>query len=628
SLLAACTFEGLRSPGPSHEYAWTNRNKATPAEVLPELERCGGGGRQVLNVKAGESTTDSEVRIDECMFAKGFYIKGGYGGYCSNPFYRITVPACQNVPIRSRNNYCGQTPSEREQRRLDQDMANAINKYKGEEALYISLEFGYPLDDEKRVCNWPGWREGISACAAYAKAFAEDQLRVYETVKTESWPGWQYEFMNPERKVMSIFRQEQLGCWKGKGSNSNQDWTDLRIQSIECMLEKGYVLNLSHIGSSSQRSQAWLDATSQSQGMSLMGSTEGDVRIVAGKTYTQQGSDVLTPQGDIAILAKSVNIEDGRDKLHVQTKQEFKQSGLTVALGGGILDTLTATGEAIEGVTGGGSNRNKTLNALIAYGKANDLIVQGKAVNNAAKQNGVLNSEGKTDAAAASGIKVSIGVGASSSKSQSDEQYTKGTGSTIKAAGNVTVIATEGDLNVKGSRVQAKNDLALVAANNVNIVASTDTQTHRSSNESSSASVGDRSIVIVIDSHSRGTLTTDNALQSINNQGGITDGNGNTIKPSIQLNNYGGAQNNESGSKTLQQVTGNENAQINSVVHPKDLVGKTPVLVGGNPTNQTYNNTATGSEPTKAQDDGKGFFSNLWNILFGKATPHNCYGTS
>jgi hypothetical protein len=30
----------------------------------------------------------------------------------------------------------------------------------------------------------------------------------------------------------------------------------------------------------------------------------------------------------------------------------------------------------------------------------------------------------------------------------------------------------------------------------------------------------------------------------------------------------------------------------------------------------------------ESKDDGKGFFSNLWNTLFGKATPHNCYGTS
>ncbi len=132
---------------------------------------------------------------------------------------------------------------------------------------------------------------------------------------------------------------------------------------------------------------------------------------------------------------------------------------------------------------------------------------------------------------------------------------------------------------------------------------------------------------IVIDSHSRGTLTTDNALQSINNQGGITDGNGNTIKPNIQLNNYGGAQNNESGSKTLQQVTGNENAQINSVVHPKDLVGAS-VVVGHNPATPNYSSKGTQVTSVESKDDGKGFFSNLWNILFGKATPHNCYGTS
>jgi filamentous hemagglutinin len=132
---------------------------------------------------------------------------------------------------------------------------------------------------------------------------------------------------------------------------------------------------------------------------------------------------------------------------------------------------------------------------------------------------------------------------------------------------------------------------------------------------------------IDIDSHSRGTLTTDNALQSINNQGGITDGNGNTIKPSIRLNNYGGAQNNESGNKTLQQVTGNENAQINSVVHPKDLVGAS-VVVGHNPATPNYSSKGTQVTNVESKDDGKGFFSNLWNILFGKATPHNCYGTS
>lgn len=291
-VASACTLSGFRPP-PNDEEALTNKSGPTITQVRKALNECGDAEAR----KDGESQNNFSARVVECMFQNGFYFKSGWGGHCSAPEYRAKLPACVNAPVRSRDGYYGQTPSEREQRSLDQDMANAIKKYKAEEARYVSLSFGdggvsfrnpaklshdrtlrdtsdcnafqkavkssdpgllqkekyqsvecmlakgYPLDDEKRVCNWPGWREGISACAAYAKAFAEDQLRVYETVKTESWPGWQYEFMNPERKVMSIFRQEQLGCWKGKGSNSNQDWTDLRIQSIECMLKKGYVLS-------------------------------------------------------------------------------------------------------------------------------------------------------------------------------------------------------------------------------------------------------------------------------------------------------------------------------------------------------------------------------------------------
>jgi hypothetical protein len=296
SLLAACTFEGLRSPGPSGEYAWTNRNKATPAQVLPELEQC-GGGHQVLNVKAGESTDNARARISECMFAKGFYIKSGSGGTCSSPLYRVELPACMNAPVRPSEGYYGQALSPKAQERLELEMANAIKKYKAEEARYVSLSFGvggvsfrnpaklsnertlldasdcnafqkavkssdpallqkekfqsvecmlakgYPIENEKWVCSWPGWREGISACASYAKAFAEDQKRVYDTVKTEDWPYVPFEFMNPKMKVMSIFRQEQLSCWKGKGQNNSKELEKLRIQGIECMLDKGYVLS-------------------------------------------------------------------------------------------------------------------------------------------------------------------------------------------------------------------------------------------------------------------------------------------------------------------------------------------------------------------------------------------------
>lgn len=109
SLVAACTPTGLRSPGPSDEYAWTNRNGATPEQVRPEMLQC-GNGRYLSNVTLinGESSDNARARIQECLFAKGFFPKSGDGGYCSDRDYRAKLPACQNAPIRSRNNYYGQ----------------------------------------------------------------------------------------------------------------------------------------------------------------------------------------------------------------------------------------------------------------------------------------------------------------------------------------------------------------------------------------------------------------------------------------------------------------------------------------------------------------------------------------
>jgi len=131
---------------------------------------------------------------------------------------------------------------------------------------------------------------------------------------------------------------------------------------------------------------------------------------------------------------------------------------------------------------------------------------------------------------------------------------------------------------------------------------------------------------IVIDSHSRGTLTTDNALQSLNNQGGIKDTNGNTVTPSVGLNNYGGAQNNETGNQTLQQFTGNKDAQINSVVHPNDFIG---TVIGGNQATPSYTSTTNGTKTeVTSTSDGKDPVSNVVNTMTGTITPHNCYGTA
>ena len=87
--------------------------------------------------------------------------------------------------------------------------------------------------------------------------------------------------------------------------------------------------------------------------------------------------------------------------------------------------------------------------------------------------------------------------------------------------------------------------------------------------------------------------------------------------PAVTVNNYGGAQNLSTGNATLQQLTGNPNSTINSVIHPQDIVG---TVSGGNPATPSYstNNAATGVTTTvTAINTGQNFVSNAVSIFTG-----------
>lgn len=66
----------------------------------------------------------------------------------------------------------------------------------------------------------------------------------------------------------------------------------------------------------------------------------GVIKSGAGQTYTQTGSDVLTPVGDITIAAKKVDILEARETSHNQTETQFKQSGLTVAVTSPVITAI------------------------------------------------------------------------------------------------------------------------------------------------------------------------------------------------------------------------------------------------------------------------------------------------
>lgn len=220
------------------------------------------------------------------------------------------------------------------------------------------------------------------------------------------------------------------------------------------------------------------------QQKSTVGSVAGDVVIKAGETYTQSGSDVVAPQGDIDISAKTVNIEASRNTYAENTETKFKQSGITVSVGGGLTGLAQNVIETAKGVAESDSGRNKTLYALQTYTNGALLHEQGAATIDAIKSGGI------EKAVANSGTKVSIGFGSSSMESSSSHSSVTHQSSLVKSGGDVTIKAIEGDLAVKGSRVTADQNLTLDAAKNINLIASADSESNRSKNKSSSMNVG------------------------------------------------------------------------------------------------------------------------------------------
>ncbi|MEJ7139175.1 hemagglutinin repeat-containing protein [Amphibiibacter pelophylacis] len=302
---------------------------------------------------------------------------------------------------------------------------------------------------------------------------------------------------------------------------------------------------------------------------SVIGSTGGSVSIHAGQTYTQTGSDVLAPQGDIAIQAKKLDITEAREKRSDSSEQKFSQSGLSVSLGGGIIDTARATVEGIQGLADGGARRSKALNALVAYAKGADLVAQGAAVVNAADRNGVMGTtgaDGKAEpgAAAASGIRLSISAGSSRSQSSSSTAADSASGATVKAGGNVRISSAEDSLNVRGSRVEAGRDVELDGVMDVNVIASSSAESTRAGNSSSAASIGGSVgigsggaglSVDVAASRGKGQANSDSATYDNSR---IVAGNAVRISSGADTNIKGG---NVSGRQTVVQSGGSLNVE-------------------------------------------------------------------
>ncbi|WP_034300613.1 hemagglutinin repeat-containing protein [Herbaspirillum sp. RV1423] len=214
-----------------------------------------------------------------------------------------------------------------------------------------------------------------------------------------------------------------------------------------------------------------------SNNASTVGATQGNVHIVAGKTYTQTGSNVMTPGGDINVVAQRVDINAAHDTSDSTQDTRFQQSGLTLQITNPVISAIQSIQQLKQ-----------------AAGKTRDKRMQGLAAGAAALTVANTAAQVAGSAAPAGGIDLAVSIGASSSKSHSEQHSSTAVGSTATAGGNISINATgagkDSNLTIKGSDVTANNNLTLNADNRIDLLAEQSTNEQHSNNSSSSASLG------------------------------------------------------------------------------------------------------------------------------------------
>ncbi|QSQ45782.1 hemagglutinin repeat-containing protein [Xanthomonas translucens pv. translucens] len=240
-----------------------------------------------------------------------------------------------------------------------------------------------------------------------------------------------------------------------------------------------------------------LDATEITNSGSLVGSTDGSVTMTAGNAVSITGSDVLSKTGT-AIVGKEVTIAAAENRVDTVQTSKQQSAGISLGLTGGLVDAVQTAYGAVERGSEVEDDRLKALYAVKAGYSISDAAglasnglkgYNGEAVAGNTTKTGTASAGGAQGAANATGVSLRIGIGASSSSSKTTTHEETTGGSRILSDGNVTIAATGGDLNVIGSKIAGEN-VALAAANNLNLLSQQENNTTKSENKNAGGEIG------------------------------------------------------------------------------------------------------------------------------------------
>ncbi|RPD82954.1 hypothetical protein EGK74_14075, partial [Neisseria weixii] len=174
------------------------------------------------------------------------------------------------------------------------------------------------------------------------------------------------------------------------------------------------------------------------------------------QNYRQTGSAASSPEGDVLIRARNIDIEAAQDTYAADYRHTLEQKGLTVAVNVPVVQAIQSAVATAKTV---GKSKNGRVNAMAAANTAwqtrqllakesHPANLKGLSDTAAALSDGDLKS-----AADAANISVSLTYGQQKSTDQSHTEGTTAQASQVIGGGQVSLMADEGRLNITGSDV-------------------------------------------------------------------------------------------------------------------------------------------------------------------------------
>lgn len=184
-----------------------------------------------------------------------------------------------------------------------------------------------------------------------------------------------------------------------------------------------------------------------------------------------QASDVIA-KDDANITGQNVAIQNGDNVTNQSEKHEFKQTGLTVSLGGALVQSATSLENHIQRSEEVQDKRLVDLHKLQAVRDAQDLSKDLSGNRKEIAQN----------------LNISISLGSQKSESNNQALITEAKTSNINSNKDVNITATK-DINVIGSEITGEN-INLKATDNINLQSAENKIIQTENNSQSGSSIG------------------------------------------------------------------------------------------------------------------------------------------